>query len=417
MRTEWDVIVVGGGLAGLAAGATAAAGGARTVVLEGHRPGGRARTSTRRDYVFNMGAHAFYLGGPGAEVLRSLGVRPEGVPAPLPRYRLLKDGRLHRVPASPATLLRTTAIGGAGKAQFARLLGLLPVLRTDRMADTSVRRWLEDRDLRPDVSAVVRTLIRLSTYTADIDGFSAGAAIRQLQIGARPGVVYLHGGWAQLIDGLSGLVEVRPKEKVTEVEPTGAGVAVRTDTGVLTARQVILAVGPPAATRSLLPGEPGWTDLGPPVTAACLDLGVTRAPSPGYVLGVDEAIMGVTQSPPAHQSPPGHAVVSAIRYGATAADADRAALERHVATLGVRVPDVAESRFLARMVVAGAMPLATTGGLAGRPDVNDSGTEGVLIAGDWVGPDGLLADAALASGHSAARRALRAIERSPVVAA
>ena len=74
MGQQWDVIVVGGGLAGLAAGATATAGGARTLVLEAGAVGGRARTHTESGFVFNLGGHALYLGGPGSKVLSKLGV-------------------------------------------------------------------------------------------------------------------------------------------------------------------------------------------------------------------------------------------------------------------------------------------------------------------------------------------------------
>jgi phytoene dehydrogenase-like protein len=417
MDNKWDVIVVGAGLAGLAAGATAAAGGASTLVLEARQSGGRARTVNRGPYTFNMGPHALYVGGPGTAVLRTLGIEPNGVPSPFPGYRLLKDGDLHVVPSGPASLVRSTAIGRSAKAQLLRLFGVLPVLRPAKLASTSVRAWLEDRSLRPDAEAVVRTLIRLSTYTADVDRFSADAAVRQLQIGARPGVLYLHGGWAQLIDGLADQVTIQPHTSVTGVEPDGQRVIVRTSDSVLAARQVVLAPGMPAATRALLPADPGWPDLGPPVTGACLDLGVSRVPRPGYVLGVDEPIMGVTQSPPAQQGPDGHAVVSAIRYLVTDAASDRQSLDAHIARLGVTPDDVVVDRFLARMVVSGAMPLAETGGLAGRPRVTDSGQPGVLIAGDWVGPAGLLADASLASGHQAARHALRALEHQRVLIA
>jgi phytoene dehydrogenase-like protein len=415
MNTDWDVIVVGGGLAGLAAGATAATAGASTLVLEAHDLGGRARTAVKGPYVFNMGPHAFYLGGPGATVLRGLGIQPHGSRAPFPHYRLWKDGVGHRVPSGPASLLRTSVMGSRAKAQFAKLLGVLPVLQASRLADISVRQWLDDHRLGPDASAVVQTLIRLSTYTSDIDELSAGAAVRQLQIGARPGVLYLHGGWAQLIDGLAERVQVCPRTKVTGIEPAAGTVGVHTAEATLTAKQVIVAPGSPAATRALLPDDPGWPDLGPPVTGACLDLGLTRVPVPGYVLGVDEPIMGVTQSPPGRQAPDGHAVVSAIRYGATDADADRHALDEHVTRLGVRDSDIAASRFLARMVVAGSTPRAATGGVAGRPPVTAGGHGAILIAGDWVGPDGLLADASLASGQAAARHALRAIDRAPVM--
>ena len=415
MRTDWDVIVVGGGLAGLAAGATAAAGGASTVVLEAHQPGGRARTVTKDEFVFNMGPHALYVGGPGAKVLRSLGVEPDGVPPPVARYRLLKDGDLHVLPYGPASLLRTTVMGATSKAQFARLLGLLPMLRPAKLNGTSVRQWLDDHSLRPDADAVVRTLIRLSTYTGDVDEFSADAAVRQLQIGARPGVLYLHGGWAQLIDGLARQVEVTTTAKVDRVEPDTHGVEVHTGDDVLTARQVILAAGTPTATKALLPEDPGWPDLGAPVTAACLDLGVSRVPDPGYVLGVEEMLTGITAGPPARgMAADGKAAAAIVRYGATDADADRRALDGHAQRVGVRDSDVVSSRFLARMTVAATMPRATRGGLPGRPGVTATGHPRILSAGDWVGPEGLLVDASLASGHAAARHALSGLDRAPV---
>ncbi len=72
------------------------------------------------------------------------------------------------------------------------------------------------------------------------------------------------------------------------------------------------------------------------------------------------------------------------------------------------------SRFLTRMVVAGAAPIAARGGLGGRPAAGATGLPGVYLAGDWVGPTGLLADAALASGRTAA---LRAVQASPVTTA
>jgi hypothetical protein len=238
--------------------------------------------------------------------------------------------------------------------------------------------------------------------------------VRQLQIGARPGVAYLHGGWAQLVDGLAGRVRVETGAKVARLEPSAGGVEVFSGDERLTARQVIVAAGTPTAARAVLPADPGWPDLGPPVTSACLDLGVTRVPQPGYVLSVDAPLAGFTSGPPARLAPEGHAVVQAIRYGATDADADRLALDGHVARLGVRGADIAQERFLARMIVAGSTPTASAGGLAGRPGVTDTGHGRLLLAGDWVGPEGLLADASLASGHEAARRALDNLERTPV---
>lgn len=110
-------------------------------------------------------------------------------------------------------------------------------------------------------------------------------------------------------------------------------------------------------------------------------------------------------------------MVSVLRYGAHSAELDRLQLEAHLAVTGVAPEDVVTDRFLARMVVAGTAPRPVNGGLAGRPGVADTGLENVFLAGDWVGPDGMLADAALSSGAVAAARAVRAADRSSTMVA
>jgi phytoene dehydrogenase-like protein len=408
MKADWDVLVIGAGLAGLTAAATATKAGATTLVLEAHVPGGRARVTKKDGFVFNRGVHALYRGGAGCEVLRRLGIEPQGSSPPLSRYQALAGGELHLLPTSAGSLRRTTLLGRKDKAALAALLARLPLLHPQRQASVSVSEWIAAAGLGPAAVAAVTALVRLTTYVSDMNSFAADAAIAQLQRAAS-GVLYLDGGWAQLTARLAALCQVRTGVKVTGVASAPGWVEVATGSGPLTARSVIVAVGRPAAAISLLPADPGWGDLGPEVTAACMDAGLRRVPDPGYVLGIDAPVYATVQSPPASQAPVGQAVVAAVRYGATEAKADRAILETHLACAGVREKDVVTSRFLARMIVAGAAPMAARGGLGGRPAVEATGLPGVYLAGDWVGPTGLIADAALASGQAAALRAVRAV--------
>lgn len=64
-------------------------------------------------------------------------------------------------------------------------------------------------------------------------------------------------------------------------------------------------------------------------------------------------------------------------------------------------PRVVHDRFLPEMVVSTA--LTTT---AARPDPAVPEVDGLFVAGDWVGGEGLLADASLASARAAARALL-----------
>ena len=84
---------------------------------------------------------------------------------------------------------------------------------------------------------------------------------------------------------------------------------------------------------------------------------------------------------------------------------DRASLDELAAAVGIDATMIVTERFLARMNVAWTVPTASRGGLPGRPPVTVPGHDGVFVAGDWVGPVGLLSDATAASAVSAAHEA------------
>src|SRR5260370_37425249 len=64
--------------------------------------------------------------------------------------------------------------------------------------------------------------------------------------------------------------------------------------------------------------------------------------------------------------------------------------------------EVEVQAFLPDMTVAHAIAARE-----GRPEVDALGMDGVALAGDWIGPDGMLADAAVASGLRAAEAVQR----------
>src|SRR5436853_7882886 len=114
MEERFDVVVVGAGLAGLAAGATAAGAGRSTLVLDGHPAGGRASTDQKGRYRFNRGPHALYQGGEATAVLGRLGVSVTGAFPPGEGARGRLGDRVDVLPANFRTLLRTGLLSWRG---------------------------------------------------------------------------------------------------------------------------------------------------------------------------------------------------------------------------------------------------------------------------------------------------------------
>jgi hypothetical protein len=108
-------------------------------------------------------------------------------------------------------------------------------------------------------------------------------------------------------------------------------------------------------------------------------------------------------------------MVEVMQYRApgrdTDAESDRAELDGLRRLAGLEDGEILHERFLRRMTVAHGLPLARRGGLAGRPAIDAPEPPNVFVAGDWVGPTGLLGDASAASALAAARAAVGVARR------
>lgn len=212
-------------------------------------------------------------------------------------------------------------------------------------------------------------------------------------------------------------VEIRTGAKVNRVRSNGSGTEVELSEEVLDAPTSILAAGGPAAAASLLGGTSAaarmWAAVARPARVAALDVGLCEpwGDHPRVVFGLDEtAVYLSVHGDSAALAPEGATLVSTVHYLDPAAppdaDVSRCRLERLLDAVRPGWREAAAVvRPAAALVASTDLPTAGRGGLPGRPGPDVPEAPGVLVAGDWVGPAGLLVDATLASAVAAGNRA------------
>jgi len=361
------------------------------------RFGGRAASEQREGFFLNQGPHALYAGGPGAKELKALGVELEWWNPASPNSVFVRDGKPKRSP------------GG--------VLGLGPLLRQvyrrppEELAGLSTSEWLRQTLRSEKARAAAAALVRVTTFVADQEQLSAEVAARQLRLGIAPGVRYLEGGWQSLVNALVAKAEdagatLRTRSAVRLIHQEGGGWTVGLDEETLHAGVLVVAAGGPDAVAKLL-GEKAPAAPGPAAELSVLDLALHSLPrrTRRFALGIDAPTYLSRHSPPDHR---GGVLLSLASYA-------REPRERLEAMADAVQPGWQEQlvfdRFLPRMVAVSAIASPQGGGLAGRPAVERGG--GLYLAGEWIGSEGWLTDAAIASGAAAAAAALREPAAAP----
>lgn len=417
LRASADLVVIGGGLAGVTAAAVAASSGLSVTLLEQARSlGGRAATNVCDGVHFNLGPRALFRQGPAHQALVRLGVPVRGtIPNP-GRSIIALAGRRYLMPVSVASLIRSRLLSLTEKFRFAGLLQAIPRFDPRAVDRVCVGDWVREEAGTGRAAQLLQAFLRLSTYGDDPRHLSAGAALDQLQLALRENVLYLDGGWQTLVDALRDLAlangaTIRPSARIDAVHCRDDGVVVQVGDGTSLLASAAIFAADPRTVAELLVLPPThavseWSRTARPARAACLDIALTRLPRPHerFALGLDRPLYFSVHSAAATLAPPGIAVMHVMKYLSPDAPAEHAEqeLEAFLDTLQPGWRQLVHTRrFLPNMVVTHGLPLASHGGAQGRPAVAVADRPRVFLAGDWVGPVGQLADAAVSSAEMA----------------
>ena len=427
-------VVVGGGLAGLASATFLARGGAHVTLFEkAPAAGGRASTDRFAGFALNRGVHALYTGGPASSVLRELDARYS---SGSPSHVLARDGgALKPFPATALDMVRTDLLSGADKRELLGVFLRLSLVKPERLGHQSVLDWVNTVAQRPKVRHLLASTARVYLYTTALDIASADVFVARFQQTLKHPIHYVNGGWQSLVDAL------RDVARAAGVDiQTGAGVeTIRVDDGrasgvrlhdgrEVPADAVLIAANPDDVLRLLprgaAPSFEASVAATVPVYVACLDLALSALPSPEHpvVFDFDQPRFLTVQSEFAKLAPSGGAVLHAFVQQDPRQPADphqaRAELEAFLdeAQPGWQAVTV-ERRFLPHILASAALPLAQQGGLAGRVPHRSQDIDNLFFAGDWVGPQGYLVDASLASARASAQQLLDVEARRPALLA
>jgi protoporphyrinogen/coproporphyrinogen III oxidase len=281
------VVIVGGGIAGLAIASELSASAADLVVVEGsQRPGGNIRSTREEGFLYEWGPTGFLDNVPETLVLAArAGIAPRLTRAneAAERRFVIRGGRLRELPHGPLGFFTSGVISPAGRA---RVLGEPFVPRRRETSDESVLAFATRRIGREAAEVLVDALVT-GIWAGDSERLSVASAFPKLAALEREygGLVRgMIGSWRKLAGG----GPAGPGGKLTSF-PDGLQELPEALAANLGER---LVTGTPV--RSIVPRPTsGWrveAEGSPPLEADVVVLACPAWAAAGIVAGLDPAL-------------------------------------------------------------------------------------------------------------------------------
>ena len=257
LRQKFDVIVVGAGVAGLAAARRLQSSGASVVILEArNRIGGRVWTDTSMSGVpLDMGAAWIQgsKGNPITSLARSLGARTSTTDF---ENIALYDSSGRQLSSSETTRIETNY-----RSLLQRVERLRDTMRAERRADISLRAGFDRVLAGQNLSETERAELTFAIHAEIEDEYAMDASELSLfqwdqDEGFGGSNEIFPGGYGQIARGLARELDIRLATKVTGIEYSNRGVVVKTDQTSFNAERVIVTLPLGVLKRGLITFSP-----------------------------------------------------------------------------------------------------------------------------------------------------------------
>lgn len=417
MAQKWDIIIIGGGLAGYVAANFLTKDGLSVLVLEkAKNVGGRAQTTKKKGQYLNLGPHALYKKGMASPIFKELGIRLPGNSPDL-KGILIENDEEFSAPFNPEGLFSTRLLTWKERLEWLRFIVKISRIDTQKLDEKTFSEWIGQTGCSQNVQSLLLLLGKLGTYCNAPEKESAKVMVSHLKT-VMGGVIYMDGGWQTMIDQLHNQAvisgaEVRTAANVKQIIPVEDGtLTLMLATGEEIFGKHVISTVPPADLANMVDSRADFPEREffkkiIPVTGAALDVALARLPEPKrlFAMSLSHPLYYSVHSNYARLSEEGaSAVLHVFKYHAPGEIPDSKETEQQLEQFldkmqpGWREVKVT-SRFMPHITVNQRLPQVGDEQHLLRAETN---IPGLYIAGDWAHPGAILAEGAVSSGKLAA---------------
>ncbi|SDO09149.1 Phytoene dehydrogenase-related protein [Psychrobacillus sp. OK028] len=425
MDNKWDVVIVGGGLAGyVAANYLAKAGMSILIIEKDKKVGGRARTDKINQQFFNLGPHAFYTKGNAAPILQELGIELHGKSPKL--NGLLIDNRVeYTAPFTPLGVLTTGLFSWKERMDWLNILWKIKSMKIENLSEQTFQQWVQEIAQSKNVQKLLLILGRLSTYCHAPEKVSARVIVAHLKM-VLGGVLYIDKGWQTIIDQLhnksvtSG-VQIQTGVRVNEFKMTEKNFRLSLSTEEeLTCNYVLSTTGPRELMKMLgdniTQAQLDFFTQVIPVKGASLDVALTQLPKPNrlFAMEVTEPFYYSVHSNAAILSENENTVVLHVfKYLHPDDNINGKLLKNELEQFLEKIQPgwqnyKVSSRFMPTITVNQRLPQI---GEDHKLQCSKLAMSGLYLAGDWTSPHSILSEGAIISAKQAAEEIIEKEQR------